>query len=97
MIRGMTKKIAIPAHETVSKAGDVLETVGMLIVALSLLGGLAVVIAGGTAAILGGVPIGLLVMITAHTKKTSAATAAMFILQSRELGAATELEARTQQ
>lgn len=83
----------MPAHETISKAGDWLENAGMIIAGLCLVVGIIAMFNGSGAGPLLGIPFGLLLMITGYTKKTSAATMAMFILQSRELDSAAKDEA----
>lgn len=60
---------------------DILETLGGLLAALSALLGIAVLAMGGTAAILLGLPVGILLMIAGSTQKTAAATVEILKLQ----------------
>ena len=61
----------------------------MVISILCLVLGLVLMFGGASPVLLAGIPLGLLVMITGYTKKTSAATMAMFIMQSEGLAQAT--------
>ncbi|NKG22204.1 hypothetical protein [Paeniglutamicibacter terrestris] len=93
----MTNKRAIPAQEIISKSGDRLEITGIVISFLCLAIGVVSLFNGGNGIPLVGIVLGLLLMITGYAKKTSAATMAMFIMQSVDRELATENKASTQQ
>jgi hypothetical protein len=76
----MTKKPVVPTHETISKAGDALEITGIIISTLCLVVGALTLFTSGNGVPFIGITFGLLLMITGYTKKTSAATMAMFII-----------------
>lgn len=80
-----TKKPTVPAYETVSKAGDALEGAGIIISVLCLVVGVVSLLASGSPMAFAGIGFGLLLMITGYAKKTSAATMAMFIIQTLDL------------
>lgn len=85
MAKKKTKKPAVPAYETVSKTGDILEGTGIVISVLCLLIGVVALFSSGNPTAFAGIGFGLLLMITGYTKKTSAATMAMYIIQIRDL------------
>ncbi|MGP5226572.1 hypothetical protein [Arthrobacter rhombi] len=86
----MTTKLDTKAQNRIRNTGDVLEITGQSIAGLSLLAGFALFLAGGSVVAFGGVPIGILLMIAGYTKRTSAATMGMFILQAEDAGVVPE-------
>lgn len=82
-IGGMRKNgnPAVPSADLVTTAGDRLEQTGVVLAGLGLVLGLLLLFLAQTPVLLGLIPLGLLVMIAGHTKKTATATAAMLILQ----------------
>ncbi|MGP5219864.1 hypothetical protein [Arthrobacter rhombi] len=82
----MTTKFDTKAQNRIRNTGDVLEITGQSIAGLSLLAGFALLLAGGSVVVFGGVPIGILLMIAAYTKRASAATMGIFLLQAEDAG-----------
>lgn len=92
----MTTKPGTKAKGKVENTGDILEITGQSIAGISLLAGIAIGLAGGGLVVLGGVPLGILLMIAAYTKRTSAATMAMYMLQTKDARDVLENDVHTQ-
>lgn len=85
MIEGMGKNTYTPqsvAH--VQNEGNVLQTIGMVVAAIGVIGGIVVGIAGGSAVLFALIPIGLLCAITGYLKQIATATAATYTLAANQ-------------
>lgn len=79
------KNRVVPSQDQVLKTGDALETTGAVMAVIGLVLGIVIAASGGNGLMLGLVPIGILIMISGHTKKTAAVSSALLILQMSEL------------
>lgn len=71
-----------PSIQYVQNEGSAFQVTGMVLAGVGLIGGLVILIASGSAVLLGLVPIGLLVAMTGYLKQIAAATTASYILAS---------------
>lgn len=89
-------KAVVPSEDHVLNSGNALETTGAVLAFIGLALGLLLMITATNPFGFGLIPIGLLLMITGYTKKTSTVNAAMFILKMSELEASRNGQAERQ-
>ena len=92
MLKGMENKNVqkVPSVKHVLSEGNWLETAGIIILGLGIIGGIIGSFATGTPAFFLISPAGLLLMITGYVKKIAAASTAQYILQLHVNGVAEE-------
>lgn len=74
-----------PTVATVSTAGNLMETIGYVVTAIGIIGIFLVMFLSASPLVAALLPVGLLTLIAANSKRTADATAALYLLNYQEV------------